>query len=224
MARDEIAGLQKSGGLRAKRGRPTEVDAVVGREALIEVTRQVLRTTPPGNVTRLQIAKAAGVDPALIRYYFGTVPHLIAEVVVATHNEIAEAMRETLAIGQPEEWLRVRVARLLDLFLANPYHNQLIRHVIYETPGSREHQEWLESLRQSIDVTEQQIRQGAAAGHLRPVDPRYLHLVLLGLTEFYGHNGPIVNDILGNGETNITQKERYVDFVADLLQNGLRSR
>lgn len=209
---------------RSKRGRPVDAEAVVGRETLIDVTRDVLRTTPPGNVTRLQIARAAGVDPALIRYYFGTVPHLITEVVLETHRALGEAMIETLAIDQPDNWLRERIARLVDLFIENPFHNQLIRHVMYGTPGSREHQEWIASLRESIELTEKQINQGVAAGVLRPVDPRFLHMVLLGLTEFFGHNGPIIGDILGDGGTNMSTRDRYVDFVSDLLQNGLRPR
>lgn len=209
---------------RQKRGRPLLADESVGRDALIEVTRQILLTTPPGEVTRLLVANAAGVDPGLIRYYFGTVSHLISEVVVDTHRKIELATTEALETSVPQSWLRERLANLVRMFVTNPYHNQLVRHVMYGPSASEEHDEWLVSLKRSIDVSERQINRGVEEGVLRRVDPRMLHIVLMALSEFFGHNGPIVADIFDGKETNESLSERYVDFVSDLLENGLHAR
>jgi hypothetical protein len=40
-----------------------------------------MKTTPPAQITRLDIARAAGVDPALIRYYFGNKSALVVAAV-----------------------------------------------------------------------------------------------------------------------------------------------
>jgi AcrR family transcriptional regulator len=42
----------------------------VGPEALIRAARELLQRLPPAKVTRAEVARHAGVDPALIRYYF----------------------------------------------------------------------------------------------------------------------------------------------------------
>src|SRR5450432_3263821 len=51
-------------------GQPASSAGSVGPEALIQLTCEMLTRIPPGDVTRAAVARHAGVDPALIRYYF----------------------------------------------------------------------------------------------------------------------------------------------------------
>jgi len=65
---------------RRSKGRPVTASAGVGREALIAATRQLLQELPPEQVTATAIARRAGGDPALVRYYFGNRTKLLLEV------------------------------------------------------------------------------------------------------------------------------------------------
>ena len=57
---------------KTEQGRPQKDMPAVGRETLIAATRKLMKVMPPGQITRLDIARAAGVDPALIRYVSAT--------------------------------------------------------------------------------------------------------------------------------------------------------
>lgn len=222
--KERVAQAGQTAGPAAKkgRGRPTSAGDEVGREGLLVATREILRTTPPEHVTRLMIAKHAGVDPALIRYYFGTVSHLITEVVVDTHRQIQHSMLNFLSGRHPEEWLRARIVRIIDLFIENPFHHLFIRHVMYDPDNAQDHAEWIGALRVAIDLTTKQIEAGLAAGVFRPVDPRMLHLAMIAVGEFFGANPRVVSDIFKGGESIHTMRDAYVDFVADLFLRGLR--
>lgn len=207
---------------RKRRGRPSSTGDEVGREGLIAATHQILKSTPPEEITRLLIAQQAGVDPALIRYYFGTVSHLITEVVVDAHARIQSGLAETTAGQSPEAWLRARIGGIVDLFVDNPYHHRYIRHVMYGPAGKNERDEWLSALRIAIDLTAAQINAGVEQGHFRPVDPRMLHILLIGVGEFFGSNPQVIEDMLDGEATVHGSRDAYVDFVSEIIINGLR--
>ena len=209
---------------RKGRGRPSTGTDDVGRESLLEITREILRATPPEIVTRLMISQRAGVDPGLIRYYFGTVAHLIAEVVVDAHLRIRQSVLDIVASREPVEAMRTRIGLLVDLFIDYPFHHRLIRQVMYGKDSGPEHAEWVVSLRSSIDQTGKLIDMGMQEGMFRDVDPRMLQLALIGVAEFFGSNAEIVEDAFDGTETIRTMRDKYVDFIADLFLNGLRRR
>jgi AcrR family transcriptional regulator len=80
-------------------GRPANAESGVGRDALIDSSRRLLQVKPPGKVTREEIARFAGVNPALIRYYFGDKSTPLTAVVEAISQENLKRLRETLSQG-----------------------------------------------------------------------------------------------------------------------------
>lgn len=206
---------------RKGRGRPASGADDVGREALLAITRDLLRTTPPETVTRLMIAEKANVDPGLIRYYFGTVGHLIAEIVVDSHLRIRESVLNIVATRDPAEALRTRLGLLIDLFIEYPFHNRLIRQVMYGEGSEAEHAEWIVSLRSSVEQTKAMVELGVEQGLFRNVDPRMLQLTLIGVAEFFGGNAEIVADVFDQKETIRTLRDRYTDFLTQLFLHGL---
>ncbi len=206
------------------RGRPAGGRDDVGREALLAIAGELLRTTPPETVTRLMIAERANVDPGLIRYYFGTVDHLIAEIVMASHLRIRQSVLDLVEMREPTEALRTRLEMLVDLHIENPFHHRLIRRVMYGDGKTEEHREWIASLRTSLKQTEELIAQAVGRGIFRSVDPRLLQLTLIGVAEFFGSNPEIVHDLYEKRETIRTLRDSYVEFLLQLFLHGLCER
>ena len=209
---------------RKARGRPASGRDDVGREALLAIAGEILRTTPPETVTRLMIAERANVDPGLIRYYFGTVDHLIAEIVMTSHLRIRQSVVDLVEMREPTEALRTRLEMLVDLHIENPFHHRLVRRVMYGDGGGDEHREWIASLRTSLKQTEELIALATRQGVFRSVDPRLLQLTLIGVAEFFGSNPEIVHDLYEQQETIRTLRDRYVDFLLQLFLHGLCKR
>ena len=92
-----------------------------------------MRTIPPGQVTRLDIARAAGVDPALIRYYFGNKEALLAAAVLEAGKEMRGRTRENTALAtSPSEKLRRRMVALLEVLYEDPsLHHLIIEKIIH---------------------------------------------------------------------------------------------
>jgi hypothetical protein len=78
------------------------------------------------------------------------------------------------------------------------------------------------------DVTEQAygisrtlVDEGVAAGEMRRVDPRFLHIAIIGLCEAFVTLGPLVEEMFG-GRTKADLTAKYREFIVGLLLDGLR--
>lgn len=205
----------------SRRGRPAAGDERVGRDVLIGVTRDLLRRMRPGELTRLRIAEAAGVDPRLIRYYFGTVDKLLCEIMMENNRLAVEAVRRVDDAMDAVEDFRARVGHVVDLFIENPFQHQLVTYVTSLEASSMEHRSWYEQLHKSVEDTADQIARLTSAEVARPVDPRMVHMVIIALGEIFGSNPDLVADIFDDREAVHTLRDSYVDFIVDLLLRGV---
>src|SRR5581483_5205572 len=65
---------------RRKRGRPFASEETAGRAGIVAAARRLLEDLPPHRVTVVMIAREAGVDPAMVRYYFASREELFLAV------------------------------------------------------------------------------------------------------------------------------------------------
>lgn len=75
-------------------GRPARGTATVGPKKIVEGLQDALRSLQTNNVTRKDIARFAGVTPALVTYYFPERNTLIEAATVPVIETLAVAVRE----------------------------------------------------------------------------------------------------------------------------------
>ena len=205
-------------------GRPYDPGHVVGREALIRETLRLLRGQPPAKVSLREVARAAGVDPALIRYYFGDKAGLLTAAVSHLLSEMeVEADAHLKADGPASARLRRRVADLLHAFADNPYlHQTVLEQVIFGDKGDAKAA--LKRLASHAErVAKALVEDGVASGELRRVDPRFLHIAMIGLCEAFVTLRPLL-EALSGGKPATQMLDAYRDFVVGLLLDGMRLR
>jgi AcrR family transcriptional regulator len=189
----------------------------VGKDALVAAAREALKRKPPGEITLHEIAQIAGVDPALIRYYFGQLGDLFTEAAA----EITRELRGRLAAlivekGTAREKLKRRIHVYLDVFRANPnYHRLIIESVHLSDNPNRE--VVLRLLRQSLEELEDLVREGATAGELKDVDARFLQLGIAAMCEFFFSAHPIFEGIFGPEANAPAFVETYANFITELM-------
>ncbi len=206
-----------------RRGRPTGNDSDAGETRIVSATTELLKTTPPSRLSGASIAEAAGVDPKLIRYYFGDTKNLLAAVAVSIANSVRERY---LTLGADEgpalERLRARIRGLMQAQTEHPhFHNLMIDVVLYgegEHVDSARHEILGGALAALTEIT----KAGAAEGEMIEVDPRYLHIAVLGMCEFFIRGRPNLSRSLDPADIPAEEIERYTNFICDLVIDGVR--
>ena len=204
-----------------KQGRPQKDKPAVGRDTLIAATRKLMRTISPAQVTRLDIARAAGVDPALIRYYFGNKEALLAAAVLEAGKEMRSRTRENTALAtSPSEKLRRRMVALLEVLYEDPSLHHLIIEKIIHGHSKQMREFRYDMVHGSCKELASIIEEGTHLGEMATVDPRHLFLAMIGACSFPMGERALFDELMGREATR-TDLEAYTLFVTELFIHGL---
>lgn len=207
-------------------GRPAAGPQVVGREALIERTCELLSRVPPNRITRAEVARQMGVDPSLIRYYFrdrstlllAAVEKLTAEFSVIRDRELAQAE------PGPEGKLRARISALLKFEIAYPFFHRLLIDELVHLKSPAVVQFMHDMTVNALDAYTALLDSGVEARVFRRSDSAFLFLAVIGMCEFFVKATPILRIAAGKNFDDRGVSARYREFICDLLLNGLKLR
>jgi TetR/AcrR family transcriptional regulator len=216
---DRPAPAEDADGLRRRKGRPPGADAV-GREGLLLAAERLLHRLPPARISTTAVAREAGTDPALVRYYFGDREGLLFALV----QRLFDATRPPAPVaGEPAVQLRDAIRALLRFSRENPNLQRLMSEEL-ATSGN-------EAVRASVTrLNARGIGLYAALlssdrpDALRAVDPLLLHVALVGLCDVFASAGRIMRGLLPAGTDEDAFARRYEDFIVELVLDGLRPR
>jgi AcrR family transcriptional regulator len=204
-----------------KQGRPQKDKPAVGPDALIAATRELMKSMPPGQITRLDIARAAGVDPALIRYYFGDKSALLVAAVLQAGSELRERQRRGYAEAtSARDKIRRRIFILLEMLFRDPSLHHLIIERIIHSKSKAARQLRHDLVYRTCDELAAIIDEGVAAGEFRRVDPRHLYLATVGACSFPMAERALFAELMGRS-TSEADLRAYADFVSDVFLDGL---
>lgn len=205
-------------------GRPNEGKNSVGPDLLLRAARELLEKLPPAQVTRAALARHAGVDPNLIRYYFKDRDSLLLAVVDEILNEESKLTAGSAPNGSPTERLRAQIKRLMEFHQRHPYFQRLLSEEIATLKSQRARQVLHRLNRLTLDLYGSIFRDGAKEKSLRALDPVFVHIAIAGMCELFMSSKPLLEDAFGKGAEPADYAKRYADTVAQLLLDGARSR
>lgn len=208
---------------RRRQGRPSAAEDGIGGQRLIDAARKLLRTLPPAKLTSSRIAAAAGADRALVRYYFGTMPELLAEVArQLSHDLVVSLGKASAGPGTASMRLRRRIREFVRYELANPALHPLYAEQILSGKARAA----TKTIRDTAAIGHASFREiievGQRSGEFRDdFDIRLLDIAIIGLCEFIVVGRPILQGWLGKEEGIADLLDLYGDFVADLVLGGI---
>ncbi|MDR3468454.1 MAG: TetR family transcriptional regulator [Xanthobacteraceae bacterium] len=206
------------------KGRPS-VEGAVGRQKLIDATRELLRTIPPARLTSNDIARAAGGDRALVRYYFGTMANLFSVVASELSAGLVSSLSTAAKVdNNATDKLRHRIQEFVRYELENPALHPLYTEQLLSDQSAAARKLVRRIASEGHLTFEAIIKEGRRSGEFRKdFDIRLLDIAIVGLCEFIVVGQPILEAWLSPGERVSDLLTHYADFVADLVVNGIRS-
>ena len=204
---------------RRRQGRPTAGVSGAARDTVLAAALSLLRTSPPSKVSIAAVAREASVDPALIRYYFGSREALLLEAA----KQLAESEDPPFAQDHPVAALEEFIHRTFRFTRSAKYMQRLM---VEELSGARspavrdQVRAWSKG---PIDFYER-LGRHAKDKELADFDPLFLHLAIVGISDFFVSGQPLIR-LLVPADTDMAALERdYERFVVRLLLDGLRKR
>jgi AcrR family transcriptional regulator len=206
---------------RRGRGRPRTAHAVAGRDTIVAAARQLMDQAPPHQATIASIARSAGVDPALVRYYFKSRDQLLLAVIedILTTWHVSHPVQA----GGPAARLATEVGNMLDF---SRQVRAMQRLMIDECAGSRS----ADVRRRIREINAVMVDQLALLLHPESArardstDPLFLYVSIVGLCEFFAAAQNMILPLAPDGMSAEELAARYKKFITRLVLDGMRSR
>ncbi|HEV2490279.1 MAG TPA: TetR/AcrR family transcriptional regulator [Candidatus Acidoferrales bacterium] len=167
------------------------------------------------------IARAAGVNKAMLYYYFGSKQQLHRAVF---ENLFGQASRLIQAKTPPHASPREAIVAFVDGYfafrVAYPNYARLMQQVMVQSP---EQAQWLarKYFRPGHRQLSRLIRTAIARGEFRRVDPDHTVLAILAMIVFYFSGAPVHSVLLGKDALQPNAIAAHKRAVLDLLEHGL---
>lgn len=203
-------------------GRPTGKSRI-GKELLIEKTAELLRTMPPEKLSLSVAARHAHVHLTLFKYYFQDRTRLLIDVARMLSKDIGDRVAEieSDATSAPER-LAIRIDTMVDFFMINPFYHRLMVEIMDNETDPLATELISLWMSKTLDIYRSLIDAGVVEGTLRPVDPYFTFLAIMGLCEKFRHASKLFGhrEFLPD-ETPEGAAARYKAFVLDTILKGV---
>jgi AcrR family transcriptional regulator len=205
--------------VRPRRGR----DARATRDCLLTAATQLFAARGFDGVSVAQIAQRAGVTKALINYHFGGKHKLYLTIMTSTFSEIVERVERLAASTRPApEQLREFVALVGEMATGRPHFPaMMLREVL--AGGAHLATEIGPYLMRVLGVVRRIVERGVREGTLRPVDPMFTHVSLVGSLLFFFATAPFRERLAGVADPPLGTRPaaEYVRHLQELITRGL---
>jgi AcrR family transcriptional regulator len=180
----------------------------------------------PRELSLLKLARFAGVDRSLIRYYFRDRPTLLLAAARHLFGLLKSRLdaAEISFTNDPVAVIREFTTVLLTFQIEHPFFHRLMIDEVVNAPN-KDAQAFFRS------VTEQGVRtfrELAGAGRrrsvLRAYDGVFLYMAVIGMCEFFVTGRSILKVVFGEDFDVARVNRQYRDFLSDYVIDGIRRR
>jgi AcrR family transcriptional regulator len=203
-----------------RQGRPAAGENNVGRELLLAAAEKLLRTMPPARVTIARVAQEANADPSLVRYYFGSRTALLVAVV---DRVTAHGMHGVRRKDEPTVALADHIGKTVQFIGSAPFMHRLMIDELAQA-GTKESRARVKAM--NLDLVEfyRELLSADGGRELVDTDPLFLHLAVLGASDFFSAGEPLIRELLPPGTDMKKLTAGFQKFLVKLVLDGLRTR
>lgn len=206
-----------------RQGRPVKDDSQALRDKIIAATRELLRTNSPEAISRIDIARAAKVDPALIRYYFGSKDDVLSAVALTFMDDFRRSEYDVPTSGDVQDLLDRIVTVMMAFIESVPYmHDLLVREIsrLGAPGGAKIRSAFIDNPTARI---EQSIR-GTDSIRLTRRELQFFRMMVIAICAFPIREQAFIEQLFGRERFDAELTKEYCKFVAKVFAQGMKPR
>ncbi len=173
-------------------------------------------------VTLRQVADRAGVEPALVHYYFGGKQGLLDAVIAEVAGRaLAKAQEAVQSDGSVEQRLRAYIEGWVAGIAEDPYFPRLAAEQVLFAEGEVIDDFVERFVRPNLAILRSLLDEGTASGAFREVDPRFLIPTITGACLWFFLAAPVVQRVFDLREITPETVEQFAVSTSTLILQGI---
>jgi AcrR family transcriptional regulator len=196
------------------------------RALLLDTASAIMREGDVDDVSLSELSLRAGLNSALVKYYFGNKAGLLKALLDRDWQAIVTSVDALVAKDgwDPEAKLRRHISKVVDTFYAVPYLNRLTMRLVGESDEAEARRIadcYLSPLYRAYEML---IGDGVAAGVFRPVDPQLFYFTVTGAVDRFFSARLVLKHCFDQDTLTETLRDRYREHTVDIIMAGILAR
>ena len=205
-----------------RRSDPPEAAPASTRCALPAAASELMRARDTLAVSISDIAAQAGVNSALVKYYFGNKNGLLLALLERDLTLSITQLRELLEMDlKPAQKMRYHLRGLIRVYFRFPYLNRLLIAIIRDESEEIGRSLAETYLRPIAEAYARLIAEGVEAGEFKPIDARFFYFTIIGACDQIFSSRFVLKYVHGIDAIDDDLRRTYVDQVITLIMDGL---
>jgi TetR/AcrR family transcriptional regulator len=192
------------------------------RQQLLEAASQIMRDGDTIDLSLSELSLRAGLNSALVKYYFGNKDGLMHALLERDMSKIVLDLNALVAKEMPpQEKLKRHIGAAIDTYFAYPYLNRLLMRIIRDSAPAEASQIAELYLKPISSAYEQLIADGVKAGKFRNVDPQLFYFTVTGSADRFFSARQVLRHCYDQNDMSETMRDAYREHTVELIMRGL---
>ncbi len=192
------------------------------REQLLDAASQIMRDGDTMDLSLSELSLRAGLNSALVKYYFGNKNGLMHALLDRDMGKIVNELKALVAKDMPpEEKLKRHIGATINTYYAYPYLNRLLMRLIRDSAPVEAGRIAERYLRPISRAYEQLIADGVKAGKFRNVDPQLFHFTVTGAADRFFSARQVLKHCYDQNDLSEEMRDAYREHSVELIMRGL---
>lgn len=204
--------------------RPIETPPDGAREKLLDTASVIMREGDLVDISLSELSLRAGLNSALVKYYFGNKAGLLKALLDRDMQGIVDSVHALLAKDMdPEARLRHHISAMVDTYYAFPYLNRLLMRLLRDSEPE-EAQRIADSYLIPLQAAYRRlIEDGVRDGVFRPVDPQLFYFTATGAADRFFSARLVLRHCFDRDSLTRELRDSYRDHIIEFLMRGLKA-
>ena len=197
-------------------------DTGSARDQLLDAASKIMRDGDTINLSLSELSLRAGLNSALVKYYFGNKSGLMQALLDRDMGNIVASLSARVAKDMsPEEKLRRHISAVIDTYYQFPYLNRLLMQMVRDSAPAEAARIADLYLKPIADVYSTLIHEGVKAGKFRDVDPQMFYFTVTGAADRFFSARLVLRHCFDQDDISEDIRDQYREHTVELIMRGL---
>lgn len=192
------------------------------RDKLLETASAIMREGDQVDISLSELSLRAGLNSALVKYYFGNKAGLLKALLDRDMQRIVSSVQALMGKDfAPEDKLRRHLSAMVDTYYDTPYLNRLLMRLVRDSDAEEAQRIADEYLTPLHRAYAQLIAEGVKAGVFREIDPQMFYFIATGAADRFFSARLVLKHCYDQDSLTEALRDRYRDHVIEFVMAGI---
>lgn len=200
----------------------TSAEANSAELQLLEAASDIMRSGDTIDLSLSELSAKAGLNSALVKYYFGNKNGLMLALLERDMTRIVHDLAALVKIDMPaKDKVALHISKAIDTYYDYPYLNRLLMRMVRDNPAKEAAniaKEYLIPISKSYETL---IEDGIKEGVFLDIDPQMFYFTVTGAADRFFSARLVLRHCYEQSDITEKMRDDYREHTVDLIMRGI---